>query len=260
MHDFRGRRALVTGSTQGVGLAIAESLAQQGCHLALHGKSPDRSADDALKICRSHGVEADIFFEDLACNQPQSVCSLSERVLDKGPIDFLICNAGTYIDQPFLEMEFERLDQTMKLNVYSYFLLVQRIAQEWVAKGTDGRVVLVGSINGRLAEDVHVAYDASKGAVEMMVKSMAVSLARHGIRVNGMAPGLVETPLTSPALRDAQFRRWMEHHTPNGKVPGPDACASAVSFLLSDEAWHVHGQMILVDGGMSCWQQPDPEP
>ena len=104
---------------------------------------------------------------------------------------------------------------------------------------------------------MHVAYDTSKGAIEAMVRSLSVSLAPHGIRVNGVAPGLIQTPLTTPALNCDSTRRWMELHTPNGEVPGPESCAGATVFLLSNAAAHIHGQMLFVDGGMSIWQQPD---
>ena len=90
-----------------------------------------------------------------------------------------------------------------------------------------------------------------------MVRSLCVSLAPHGIRVNGLAPGLVRTPLTRVIDRDERFRRWMELHTPNRQVPHSDVCGSGAVYLCSDDAWHVHGQMLLVDGGMSAWQQPD---
>ena len=94
----------------------------------------------------------------------------------------------------------------------------------------------------------------------MMVKTLCVALAPRGIRVNGMAPGLVRTPLTEAFLSEAKAMAWMQMHTPNGAVPGPDVCGEAAAFLLSDAAWHIHGQMLLVDGGMSAWQQPDPPP
>ena len=257
--DFSGKTVLVTGSTQGVGRAVAEHLAKLGANLILHGLNEDASAREAVLRCQEAGNPVHLVTHDLLQNPPSGIQEFVDRTYqDHGPIDMLVCNAGTYIDQPFLEMEFSRFDRTMRLNVYAYFLMVQRMARRWVADGHEGRVVLVGSINGRLAEDVHVAYDTSKGAVEMMVKSMAVSLAPHKIRVNGMAPGLVYTPLTAPALDDPTFKQWMEKHTPNGQVPGPDACGGAVAFLRSASAWHIHGQMLLVDGGMSAWQQPDP--
>ena len=116
---------------------------------------------------------------------------------------------------------------------------------------------MIGSINGRSAEPIHSGYDTSKGAVEMMVKTLCVELAPQGIRVNGLAPGLVRTPLTAIIDEDPRFERWMCLHTPNGEVPHSDVCGESAVFLVSDAAQHVHGQMLLVDGGMSVWQQPD---
>jgi NAD(P)-dependent dehydrogenase (short-subunit alcohol dehydrogenase family) len=190
---------------------------------------------------------------------PEGPLQAAVAALHQDPqIDLLVCNAGTFIDQPFLDMPLEVFDRTMKLNVYSQFVLIQHFARHWVSNGVRGRILVTGSINGRLSEQTHVAYDASKGAIDAMVRSLCVSLAPLGIRINGMAPGLFRTPLTEPALQDARFRRWMELHTPNGVVPGPEVCGGTAVFLLSDAAEHIHGQMLLVDGGMSVWQQPDP--
>ena len=116
---------------------------------------------------------------------------------------------------------------------------------------------MIGSINGRMAEPVHSGYDTSKGAVEMMVKTLCVELAPHQIRVNGLAPGLVRTPLTSIIDEDPKFEKWMCLHTPSGEVPNADVCGEGAVYLVSDAARHVHGHMLLVDGGMSAWQQPD---
>ena len=116
---------------------------------------------------------------------------------------------------------------------------------------------MIGSINGRLAEQTHSCYDTSKGAIEAMVKTLCVELAPLGIRVNGLAPGLVRTPLTHVIDDDPRFARWMELHTPNRQVPGSEVCGDGAVYLCSDAASHVHGQMLLVDGGMSAWQQPD---
>lgn len=259
MSRLKGRNALVTGSTQGVGRAIAIALARNGCNVVLHGLHDDDSAQSALAECRSHDVACELVTADLTAPNEEAVGNLYDQALAANSrIDLLVNNAGTYRDQPFLEMDFATFDQTMKLNVYSYFFLTQRFARNWVANQVAGRVLLIGSINGRLAEQVHTAYDTSKGAVEMMVKSLCVSLAPHNIRVNGLAPGLFYTPLTAPALDNPKFRAWMELHTPNQAVPGPEACGESAVFLLSDAAEHIQGHMLLVDGGMSAWQQPDP--
>lgn len=256
---LEGRHALVTGSTQGIGLEIAVELARQGCSMVLHGLPDDATAATARG--RLSEVTADlrgILACDLAAPMPEAPLAAAVEALRISPaIDTLVCNAGTFIDRPFLELDFTTFDRTLKLNVYSQFVVVQHIARHWVANNVRGRILMIGSINGRLSEPVHVAYDTSKGAIEAMVRSLCVSLAPHGIRVNGLAPGLLRTPLTEPALRDDRTRRWMELHTPNGIVPGPSACAGAAAFLLSDAAEHIHGQMLFVDGGMSVWQQPD---
>ena len=252
---LQGKTALVTGSTQGVGREMALAIAQAGGRVVLHGLSDDELARQTVADCGG----APVVFGDLAGDLPgcaQAVMDEALAVCDD--IDLLVCNAGTYIDQPFLEMDYATFDRTMKLNVYSQYVLIQAFARRWVKHGVCGRIVVTGSINGRLAEPTHVAYDTSKGAVESMVRSLAVTLAPLGIRVNGVAPGLFETPLTAPALNSGGLRSWMEQHTPNGRVPGPEVIGGATVFLLSDAAEHIAGQMLFVDGGMSIWQQPDP--
>lgn len=257
--DLSGHRVMVTGGTQGVGGAIALAVANAGADVLLVGLKDDDVAQKTLQACRATGVQAELIAANLA--QPPSdyleglLCD-AESALPG--IDLLVNNAGTYIDQPFLEMDFQRYLTTMHLNVTAGYFLTQAFARRWVQQKVAGRVVFTGSINGFLAEPNHTAYDTSKGAVTAMVKSLCVSLAPHRIRVNAMAPGLVRTPLTDIVNQDQQLESWMKLHTPNGLVPGPEACSGAVVFLLSDAAEHVHGQTILVDGGMSAWQQPDP--
>ena len=111
-------------------------------------------------------------------------------------------------------------------------------------------------VSSRLAEPNSTAYDTSKGAVEMMVKTLTVALAPKNIRVNGLAPGLVKTPQTSWIDTRPESARWIAHHTPNGQIPGADVCGPGAVYLVSDEAEHVHGHMLLIDGGMSAWQHP----
>ena len=262
MISLAGKTALVTGSSQGVGRAIAVGIATAGGNVVLHGLSDDSHAQHAVAECRALGVKAELITVDLLNGSTESsvaeVFDKAAAAIDQGEIELLVNNAGAYIDQPFLEMDFATFDRTMKLNVYSYFFLSQRFAKHWVENSIAGRILLIGSINGRLAEPTHAAYDTSKGAVEMMVKSLCVSLAPHGIRVNGLAPGLFNTPLTAGALQNEELLNWMKQHTPNGQVPGPEVCAEAAVYLLSDAARHVHGHMMMVDGGMSAWQQPDP--
>jgi NAD(P)-dependent dehydrogenase (short-subunit alcohol dehydrogenase family) len=249
---------LVTGSTQGVGAAIAIALARAGADVVLHGLEWNDQAESVRSECESLGAKTAAIHCDLSGPVESCVSKVFEMAIEAMPnLDLLVSNAGTYSDRPFLQMTVESFERTMRLNVSSHFFLVQRFAQYWTASRTSGRVLLIGSINGRLAEPTHSAYDTSKGAIEAMVKTLCVELAPHGIRVNGLAPGLFVTPLTAKALADGEAMRWMKLHTPNGRVPGPEVAGDAAAFLLSDSAEHIHGHMLMVDGGMSIWQQPD---
>ncbi len=258
MFRLDGRTALITGGTQGVGAAIACALAKAGCGIILHGLRDDEAARRTKAECESCGVVVQTVFCDLA--GPTQVCLdvlVKQATSHCEDISLLVNNAGTFNDKPFLEMDYETYERTMRLNVAVGYFLTQAFARRWIQRGTAGRILFTGSINGELAEPDHTAYDASKGAVRSLVRSLCVSLAPHNIRVNAMAPGLVHTPLTAPALKDPDAMKWMKLHTPNHQVPGPEVCGPAALFLLSDEAEHIHGQMLLVDGGMSIWQQPD---
>lgn len=255
---LRGRSALVTGSTKGVGRSIAVAFAEAGANVVLHGRAPGAEAAEALAACRAHGVRAEYITGDLTGLTRTCTEEVFSKAIAAIPeIDILVNNAGNYNDVPFLEMDLERFERTFRLNVFSVFFLTQKFARHWVANKTDGRVLMIGSINARLAEQTHSCYDTSKGAIEAMVKTLCVELAPLGIRVNGLAPGLVRTPLTSIIDRDERFARWMELHTPNRQVPPSEVCGGGAVYLCSDAAWHVHGQMLLIDGGMSAWQQPD---
>jgi NAD(P)-dependent dehydrogenase (short-subunit alcohol dehydrogenase family) len=259
LFDLNGHRAMITGGTQGVGAEIAKAIAAAGADVLLVGLRADELAWQTLQQCRASGVQAELITADLAQPPQQYLDELMNDVQRVMPgIDLLVNNAGTYIDTPFLEMDFDRYLTTIHLNVTAGYFLTQALARKWTAGKIAGRVLFTGSINGFLAEPDHTAYDTSKGAVAAMVKSLCVALAPHDIRVNAMAPGLVRTPLTDVLNQDQRLDQWMKLHTPNGQVPGAEVCAGAALFLLSDAAAHIHGQTILVDGGMSAWQQPDP--
>ncbi len=261
MHDpFRldGHHAFITGGTQGVGAAIAKAIAQAGAAVTLVGLRQDVFAAETLSACRSLGSECELITADLAQHPSTYLDRLFSEHGDRlNSIDLLVNNVGTYIDIPFLEMDFDRYFTTLNLNVTSGYFLTQVFARRWVEHQVAGRVLFTGSINGLLAEDCHTAYDMSKGAVAALVRSLCVSLAPHNIRVNSMAPGLVRTPLTRTVIDQPRFNEWMRLHTPNGQIPDPDVCGGAAVFLLSDAAQHIHGQTLYVDGGMSAWQQPD---
>ncbi len=256
--NLNGQSALITGGTQGVGAAIALSLAKAGANLILHGIREDKTALQTIAKCKTYGVRVTPIYCDLWQTVDMVLRQLGEGSLAVEPeLNLLVNNAGVFIDKPFLEMDESAFDRTFDLNVKVGYFLTQFFAKRWIAKGVSGRVLFTASINGLLAESDHTAYDASKAAVSSLVRSLCVALAPSNIRVNAIAPGLVRTPLTDQVLsRDEDALRWMQLHTPNQKVPDASVCGPMAVFLLSDDAEHIHGQTIYIDGGMSAWQQP----
>ncbi len=191
-----GRTALITGSSQGVGAAIAKALAAAGSNIVLHGLRDDDYARQTRQSCLSHGVRVDWIDGDLMLDTAQAVTDLTSKAVAANPsIDLLVNNAGAFIDKPFLEMDFETYERTFRLNVAAGYFLSQFFAKRWIASRRSGRILFTGSINGMLSEPTHTAYDASKAAVAGMVRSLCVALAPHGIRVNAMAPGWFGPPL-----------------------------------------------------------------
>jgi glucose 1-dehydrogenase len=244
MIDLKGHAALVTGSTRGSGSAIALACAQAGADMLIHGRSMSDDAQQAIDACRACGVASGFVAADLSGPTQSAVTKLCDQARGAMPhIDILINNAGQLFDLPFMDMTFDRYEKTMRLNVASGYFLTQLYAQHWIAQQIAGRVLFVGSVNGRLAEPDSTAYDISKGAIEMMVKTLCVALAPHQIRVNGMAPGLVRTQQTDCFDKQPELAQWMTLHTPNGQIPDAQVCGPASVYLV-------------VDGGISAWQQP----
>lgn len=287
MIDLKGHSALITGSTKGVGRAIAEALAAAGANVLVHGRAMSPEAEQVIQRCRSFGIQAGFVDGDLSGPTEPAVSHVFEKSVALQPdLDILVNNAGQYFDLPFFEMTLDRFERTMRLNIAAGYFLTQRFARYWIEKkgvrmnyspassgapenhpdtffsaasvGAIGRVLFIGSVNGRLAEADSTAYDTSKGAVEMMVKTLTVALAPHRIRVNGLAPGLVRTEATRWLDAQPAKAAWLAHHTPNGQIPDAAVCGPGAVYLLSDAAEHVHGHMLMVDGGMSAWQQPEP--
>lgn len=259
MIDLKGHAVLVTGSSKGVGRAIAEACAAAGADVVINGRQLSPEAKEVVRRCQTQGVSAGFVAGDLSGPTQTAVDALFDSAIAAQPnIDILVNNAGQYFDVPFEKMTIERFEKTMRLNVASGYFLTQRFANHWIANKTAGRVLFIGSVNGRLAEPVSTAYDISKGAIEMMVKTLAVALAPLNIRVNGLAPGLVRTPQTAWLDEQPDKALWIAHHTPNGQIPDADCCGPGAVYLISDAASHVQGHMLMIDGGMSAWQHPEP--
>jgi glucose 1-dehydrogenase len=260
MDELKGHSALITGAMGGIGRAIAEAYSAAGASVVLHSRAGGPNAEQAIAACRAKGaphaafVAAD-FFEPTE----KIVDRLFNDAIAANPdIDILVNNAGGCVFAvPFEQVTFEQFEKLYRLNLVTAYFLTQRFVRRWIERGVKGRILMIGSINGRLSEINSTLYDSAKGAIEMLTKTLAVELAPRGIRVNGLSPGLVRSPITNKWLDASPADlAWMKLHTPNHSVPGPEACAGAAVFLVSDAAEHICGHMLMIDGGMSVWQQP----
>jgi NAD(P)-dependent dehydrogenase (short-subunit alcohol dehydrogenase family) len=250
MSDFslRGHAALITGSSRGIGAGIARAFAAAGAEMVLHGLDESPS-DSAL---RSYPYLREDLLADGGTDQ-----LLKDSFAANPGLDLLVCNVGSYFDAPFLEMTGELWDKTMRLNVESAYFLAQGFAKRLVSLRRPGAIVITSSTNGFQPEFDSTAYDTSKGALVMMTRSMALSLAEHGIRVNGLAPGFIETPMTSQSLsRVGGLKAALEMKIALGRIGQPSDCGGAVVFLCSAAASYITGQILVVDGGLTLGQLP----
>lgn len=237
--SLNGRAALVTGSSQGIGQAIAAGLMEAGARVVRHGLEPG-SGHISCDLTDSSGPA---FLIEQACAQEPT-------------LDTLVCNAGGFFDVPFLEMTPELWAKTVQLNLKAIFFLAQAFAKQLIARKAQGSVVIVSSTNGFQAEADSVAYDTSKGGLVMMTRSLAVALSPHSIRVNGIAPGLIRTPFTNTWM-EPRAHDLVKHYEKNillGRVGQPEDCAGAAVFLCSPAASYITGEIIVIDGGLTVQQ------
>jgi len=243
--SLSGSAALVTGSSQGLGLGIAHGLRESGAAVAFHGHEtrPDH-LPDATPYLRADLLDPDAPAELIR----GAIAALPE-------LNLLVCNAGSIFDLPFLDMDIERWDRTQNLNVRATYFVVQAFARAMVERQRPGAVVITSSINGFQAEIDSSAYDTSKGALVMMTRTLAQALAPYDIRVNGIAPGMMLTPLTERGLiSDPTAAELYAKRTLLNRLGTPEDCAGAVSFLLSPAAGYITGQVLSIDGGMGISQ------
>lgn len=236
--DLSGRVALVTGSTRGIGAALADALESAGARVWRHGLPGDSSSNALL----------------LDLLEPDAPARLLDRVEGPAP-DLLVCNAGSFFDRPFLDMDHAAFRKTFQLNVEQTYFLTQGFVRRLAAENRPGAVVIVTSTNGFQSEEDSTAYDSSKGALIMMVRTLSQALAPHRIRVNGIAPGLVRTPFTAQWTESRpELVRHYERKILLGRLAQPDDLGGSCVFLCSEAARYITGQTLVVDGGLTVGQ------
>ncbi len=243
--EFSGRTALVTGGSRGIGRACAEMLARNGASVAVNYRTNADAAHDVVQSITAAGQRAIAVQADVADeSQVRSMVSTVEDEL--GPVDLLINNAGVFHFVTHDETDLAIWNQTLACNLTGVFLVTWAVKQRMIERGF-GRIVNMSSISALRARPNSIAYAASKAGVTGLTKSAAEALAGHNIRINAIAPGLIDTEILDGV--DQATRDRLVDATPLGRIGTPDDVADLARFLLSDESRFMTGQTIVVSGG-----------
>jgi len=245
LFDLSGRRALITGSSQGIGFALAKGLRAAGANIVLNGRDPEKLAKAAAEIDGAVTLRFDATDHDAVRE------AVDNFEADVGAIDILFNNAGMQHRtelQDFPADAFERLLQT---NVASVFHVGQAVARHMIERGR-GKIINIASVQTALARPGIAPYTATKGAVGNLTKGMATDWAKYGLQCNAIAPGYFDTPLNAALVADPEFSAWLEKRTPAGRWGQVEELVGAAVFLSSDASSFVNGHTLYVDGGITA--------
>lgn len=244
-----GGVVLVTGSSQGIGRALATACAEAGAHVVINARSADtvQTAVDQLVDAglSASGAVADVTDEDAV------VAMVTEIEATIGPISGLINNAGIQRRAPVLDFDVETYREVIDMNLVSPFIVSKAVGKH-MAERARGRIVNIGSVQSQLGRPSIVPYTASKGGVVLLTRGLCADLGPLGIQVNCIAPGYFQTELTQALVDDPVFSQWVADRTPTGRWGNVDELGGAAVFLLSDAASFINGQTLFVDGGMTA--------
>jgi gluconate 5-dehydrogenase len=243
--NLAGRRALVTGSSQGIGLAFAGALAASGAHVILNGRDAAKLAAAAATLrAAGHAV-------DTAAFDVTSEAAVLAAAPGLGAIDILVNNTGIHRRGPLESMSLADWDAVLQTNLTSAFLVTRAVAPGMIARRA-GKIINVCSLMSDLARPTTGNYAAAKGGLKMLTRAMCAEWAKHNIQVNGLAPGYILTELTQPLAADPKFDSWIKGRTPAGRWGAATDLTGACVFLASPAADFVNGQILTVDGGLSA--------
>jgi gluconate 5-dehydrogenase len=248
MFNLTGRRALVTGSSTGIGFALAKGLAGAGAEIVLNARNEKRLAEAVAQL-RDEG--ATVHAASFDVTSPDEVKAAIARIEQEvGAIDILVNNAGMQRRAPLEQFSHEQWDELMKTNVESVFLVGQAVARHMIERKR-GKIINICSVQSELGRPSIAAYTASKGAVKMLTKGMAIDWGQYGIQVNGLGPGYFKTELTDALVKDEVFSSWLIGRTPSRRWGDVEDLVGAAVFLAGAASNFVNGHILYVDGGVT---------
>ncbi|MGX5826183.1 SDR family oxidoreductase [Mesorhizobium sp. 43Arga] len=245
LFDLGGRQALVTGSSQGIGLALAKGLAQAGASVILNGRDAAKLGAAAAQIPGARTLAFDATAHDAVRS------AIDNFELSGGPIDILVNNAGMQFRTPLEDFPADAFERLLQTNIASVFHVGQAVARHMISRGR-GKIINIASVQTALARPGIAPYTATKGAVGNLTKGMATDWAKHGLQCNAIAPGYFDTPLNAALVADPAFSGWLEKRTPAGRWGKVEELVGACVFLASDASSFVNGHILYVDGGITA--------
>ena len=246
---LEGRIALVTGSSTGIGLELARGLGQAGATVVLNGRDARKLAA-AHALLKGEGLDVHIRAFDVTQASPVQV-AVQDIEASIGAIDILINNAGMQRRAPLEDFREADWHELMRTNLDSVFLVGQAVARKMIPRKR-GKIINICSVQSELGRPNIAPYTASKGAVKMLTKGMAIDWGPHGINVNGIGPGYFETELNAALVADEKFSTWLIGRTPSRRWGKVEDLAGAAVFLASDASNFVNGHILYVDGGVTA--------
>lgn len=246
--DIAGQVALVTGSSQGIGFALAEGLAEAGARVVLNGRDAAKlQAARAALAGKGYDVEArgfDVTDEEAVA---EGIAWIESKI---GAISILVNNAGMQFRTALEDYPLEKWRELMRVNVESAFIVSKAVAKGMIARKA-GKIINISSVQSELGRPTIAPYTATKGAIKMLTKGMCADWAKHGIQINAIGPGYFKTPLNQALVDNPEFSSWLEKRTPAGRWGNVDELIGAVQFLASPASSFVNGHILYVDGGIT---------
>lgn len=249
LFSLEGRVALVTGSGQGIGFALARGLAEHGASVVLNGRDTARIGGAVEKL-RNAGFKAHASVFDVTDFQAinEDIARIEAEI---GAIDILINNAGIQFRAPLEDFPEEQWERLFKTNVSGAFHAGKAVARHMIPRGK-GKIINIGSVQSELARPNIAPYTATKGAIRNLTRGMCADWAKHGLQINAIAPGYFRTEMNQALVDNPEFSGWLEKRTPAGRWGNVDELIGAAVFLASDASSFVNGHTLYVDGGMTA--------
>lgn len=245
MFDLSGRRALVTGSSQGIGFALAQGLSAAGAKVVLNGRDPEKLAQAAARLPGAATLAFDATDHDAVRR------AIDGYEASSGAIDILVNNAGMQHRTPLEDFPADAFERLLQTNIATVFHVGQAVARHMIARKA-GKIINIASVQTALARPGIAPYTATKGAVGNLTKGMATDWAKYGLQCNAIAPGYFDTPLNAALVADPAFSAWLEKRTPAGRWGKVEELVGACIFLASDASSFVNGHILYVDGGITA--------